>query len=162
MLGVLDAKPKVGYFYIGHSEPSQEYNLFKEMHVSQIMGVPLTVHQNDSVHDVIVQIFMEDTGGGFVLDQDGYLVGLVSRKDLLKASIGGGDLTKLPIGVIMTRFPNITTVLEEELVLEAAEKLVTRQVDSLPVVRPGKDGRLKVVGKFSKTIITRLFLEIKE
>lgn len=119
-------------------------------------------HQKDSVYDVIVQIFMEDSGGVFILDESDYLCGLVSRKDLLKATIGSGDLSKIPIGMIMTRVPNISTVSEDEYVLSAAEKLVAREVDSLPVVEQLENGKMKVIGKLSKTIITKLFLEIKE
>lgn len=162
MIGVLDAKPKVGYFYAGRKESNSEYNLYKDMKVSDIMGIPHMAHQKDSVYDVIVQIFMEDSGGVFILDESDYLCGLVSRKDLLKATIGSGDLSKIPIGMIMTRVPNISTVSEDEYVLSAAEKLVAREVDSLPVVEQLENGKMKVIGKLSKTIITKLFLDIKE
>ncbi|EFR45043.1 helix-turn-helix transcriptional regulator [Streptococcus pseudoporcinus] len=162
MLGLLDAKPKVGYFYIGLENQRNEYYHFKDMRVSDIMGIPLTSHQGESVYEVIVKIFMEDAGCAFILDDDGFLCGVVSRKDLLKASIGGGDLSKIPIGMIMTRVPNIATVLESDVVFEATEKLVQRQVDSLPVIRLAENGKARVVGKFSKTIITKLFLELKE
>ncbi|XCY71021.1 helix-turn-helix transcriptional regulator [Streptococcus iniae] len=135
MLGLLDAKPKVGYFYQGETTVLQALKPTEPLRVSDVMGIPVTAHQNDSVYDVIVSIFLEDTGGIFILDKDDYLCGVVSRKDLLKAAIGGGDLTKLPIGMIMTRIPNITTVAENESVKEATQKLVSREVDSLPVVR---------------------------
>ncbi|VTS43509.1 DNA-binding protein [Streptococcus porcinus] len=162
MLGLLDAKPKVGYFYVGLENQKNEYYHFKDTKVSDIMGIPLTSHQADSVYEVIVKIFMEDAGCAFILDDDGFLCGVVSRKDLLKASIGGGDLSNIPIGMIMTRVPNIATVLESDFVFEATEKLVQRQVDSLPVIRLVENGKALVVGKFSKTIITKLFLELKE
>ncbi|MGT2721923.1 helix-turn-helix transcriptional regulator [Streptococcus porcinus] len=162
MLGLLDAKPKVGYFYVGLENQKNEYYHFKDTTVSDIMGIPLTSHQADSVYEVIVKIFMEDAGCAFILDDDGFLCGVVSRKDLLKASIGGGDLSNIPIGMIMTRVPNIATVLESDFVFEATEKLVQRQVDSLPVIRLVENGKARVVGKFSKTIITKLFLELKE
>ncbi|RLU28034.1 transcriptional regulator [Streptococcus iniae] len=161
MLGLLDAKPKVGYFYQGETTVLQALKPTEPLRVSDVMGIPVTAHQNDSVCDVIVSIFLEDTGGIFILDKDDYLCGVVSRKDLLKAAIGGGDLTKLPIGMIMTRIPNITTVAENESVKEATQKLVSREVDSLPVVRliDQDPKKMQVVGKFSKTIITRLFLD---
>ncbi|WKZ90566.1 helix-turn-helix transcriptional regulator [Streptococcus iniae] len=161
MLGLLDAKPKVGYFYQGETTVLQALKPTEPLRVSDVMGIPVTAHQNDSVYDVIVSIFLEDTGGIFILDKDDYLCGVVSRKDLLKAAIGGGDLTKFPIGMIMTRIPNITTVAENESVKEATQKLVSREVDSLPVVRliDQDPKKMQVVGKFSKTIITRLFLD---
>lgn len=161
MLGILDAKPKVGYFYQGEASILQALSTTDTLRVSDVMGIPVTAHQNDSVYDIIVSIFLEDTGGIFILDKDDYLCGLVSRKDLLKAAVGGGDLTKVPIGMIMTRIPNLTTVFEDEPIKMAAEKLVKREVDSLPVVRLiDKDPKkMQVVGKVSKTIITRLFLD---
>lgn len=162
MLGLLDAKPKVGYFYQGETTVLQALKPTEPLKVSDVMGVPVTAHQNDSVYDITVSIFLEDTGGIFILDKDDYLCGVVSRKDLLKAAIGGGDLSKLPIGMIMTRTPNITTVAEDESVKEATQKLVSREVDSLPVVRliDQDPKKMQVVGKFSKTIIARLFLDI--
>lgn len=162
MIGLLDAKPKVGYFYVGIKDEKKEYTYFKDLKVSDIMGVPLIVHQTESVYDVIVKIFMEDAGCAFIQDKKDSFCGVVSRKDLLKASIGGGDLSKIPIGMIMTRVPNVTTVLEEESIFDAIEILVNRQVDSLPVVRLSEDGKTQIVGKLSKTIITKLFLEIKD
>ncbi|WP_306452571.1 helix-turn-helix transcriptional regulator [Streptococcus dysgalactiae] len=162
MLGILDAKPKVGYFYQGEGILATAQTSIRDVKVSDVMGIPITAHQDDSVYDVIVSLFMEDSGGVFVLDKDNYLCGLVSRKDLLKAAIGGSDLTKLPIGMVMTRVPNVTTVLEDASVSQAADLLVKREVDSLPVVRldPDFPDKMTVVGKLSKTIISRLFLEL--
>lgn len=164
MTGILDARPKVGYFYLGEGDFSNENNSMKKMKVSEVMGVPLTARQEDSVYDVIVNIFLEDSGGVFITDEEELLCGVVSRKDLLKATVGGSDINKLPIGMIMTRVPNIATVLEDDLVSLAAKKLVKREVDSVPVVRyvDGDKNRMKIVGKISKTSITRLFVEITE
>lgn len=162
MLGILDAKPKVGYCYQGEGILPASQSTIRNTRVSDVMGVPLIAYQEDSVYDVIVSIFIEDSGGVFILDKDHYLCGIVSRKDLLKVAIGGGDLNKMPVGMIMTRMPNLTTVMESDLVVDAAEQLVNREVDSLPVVRLDKQDPMKmtVVGKLSKTIITRLFLEL--
>ncbi|WMI53756.1 helix-turn-helix transcriptional regulator [Streptococcus agalactiae] len=164
MLGIIDAKPKVGYFYLGQYHASIGTSHFEKMTVSEIMGIPLTVHQKDSVYDVIVHIFMEDAGCAFILDDDDFLCGVVSRKDLLKTSIGGGDLSKMPIGMVMTRMPHVTTVLENESLFAVADKLVSRKVDSLPVVRRDKQypEKFKVIGKLSKTILASLFLEIRD
>ena len=158
MTGILDARPKVGYFYLG------ENSSMKKMKVSEVMGIPLTARQEDSVYDVVVNIFLEDSGGVFIIDEQDYLCGVVSRKDLLKATVGGSDITKLPVGMIMTRVPNIATVLEDDLVSQAAKKLVKREVDSVPVVKyiDGDKEKMKIIGKISKTSITRLFVEITE
>ena len=164
MTGVLDARPKVGYFYVGEGNFSGENKTMNSTKVSEVMGVPLTARQSDSVYDVIVNMFLEDSGGVFITDDNELLCGVVSRKDLLKATVGSSDINKLPIGMIMTRVPNITTVLEDELIVEAARKLVKREVDSVPVVRyiDGDINKMKIIGKISKTTITRLFVELVE
>lgn len=164
MTGILDARPKVGYFYVGEGNFSNESTSFKQLKVSDVMGVPLTARQSDTVYDVIVNIFLEDSGGVFIIDDDDYLCGVVSRKDLLKATMGNKDIKNDPIGLAMTRMPNIATVLEDNSISDAARMLVTREVDSLPVVmyEDGDIHKMKIVGKISKTSITRLFLELMD
>ena len=104
-------------------------------------------------------MFLSDVGSIFIIDEEESLCGIVSRKDLLKATIGGADMNKMPIGMIMTRTPNIITVEKEERVIIVAKKIIEHEIDSIPVVE-NIDGKTRVVGKISKTNITRLFLEI--
>ena len=69
---------------------------------------------------------------------------------------------KVPVGIIMTRMPNIVFVEEDDTVISAAKKIIDHEVDCLPVVRKEiKDIKesYKVVGKVSKTNITKLFVE---
>lgn len=164
MTGILDARPKVGYFYAGEGEFLDTRSSMKNVKVSDVMGIPLTARQSDTVYDVIVNIFIEDSGGVFITDEEDFLSGVVSRKDLLKATIGGTDITKIPIGMIMTRMPNIATVEEDTYIRDAASILSKREVDSLPVVRyaDADKQKMKIVGKVSKTLITRLFVEMTE
>ena len=68
-------------------------------------------------------------------------------------------MNKMPIGMIMTRTPNIVTVGREDKVVLAAKKIIEHEVDSIPVVEQ-VDNNIKIVGKISKTNITKLFLEI--
>ncbi len=70
------------------------------------MSKPVTVNENTMVYDAIVYLFLNDVGTLFV-ENNGILVGAVSRKDFLKIAIGGTDIHKVPVGVIMTRMPNI-------------------------------------------------------
>ncbi|HHX87239.1 MAG TPA: CBS domain-containing protein, partial [Firmicutes bacterium] len=95
----------------------------------------------------------------FVVDEEGYLQGVVSRKDLLKAAIGTPDLSRVPVAVIMTRMPNIFTADPEDDILSAAKKIVDYQVDALPVVREVSPEKLKVIGKVTKTNLVRLLAE---
>ena len=110
MAGILDARPRVGYFYTGRTMNSFISEKIASIKVDEIKAVPIVINEELSVYDAIVMLFLEDVGTLFVLDGDGNLPGLVSRKDLLKIAIGNADIHKIPIGVIMTRMPNLITV----------------------------------------------------
>lgn len=162
MSGILDARPKVGYFYSGKEALSFFSEQIKNMTVSDIKSVPIAVDEQTTVYDAIVTLFLEDVGSIYVTS-DGLLTGVVSRKDFLKNAIGGINLNTIPVGVIMTRMPNIITILPDENVLNAAIKIIEHQVDSLPIVEEveidDKKG-YKVIGKVSKTNIVRIFVDL--
>ncbi|GAB6179033.1 hypothetical protein JCM14036_03520 [Desulfotomaculum defluvii] len=65
------------------------------------------VPENCTVYDAVVTMFLEDVGTLYVVREGGLLEGVVSRKDLLKTTLGEHDINKLPLGVIMTRMPNV-------------------------------------------------------
>lgn len=163
MSGILDARPKVGYFYSGKSDINLFSQRVKNIPVSDIMSVPAFATEETSVYEAIVSLFLEDVGTVFVISSKGYLAGVVSRKDFIKSAIGGIDINKVPIGMIMTRKPNIVTVMQDENALQAAMKIIEHEVDSLPVVEKetveGKE-QLKIVGRVSKSNITKLLVEL--
>ena len=108
-------------------------------------------------------MFLEDVGSIFVVEPGGILRGVVSRKDLLKAAMGSRDLQKIPVKVLMTGMSKMIMTDPEEPVLAAAKKLVDGEIDSLPVVRPlgaEADKAFEVVGRVTKTNITRLLVEM--
>ena len=161
MTGILDARPKVGYFYTGVSQINLLGNDIKEKKVEDMMGMPVVVKKDVSLYDVIVEMFLSDVGSIFIIDDQENLCGVVSRKDLLKATIGGLDINKMPIGMVMTRTPNVVTVEREDSIVLAARKIIEHEIDSIPVVDSDKDNHtMKVIGRISKTNITKLFLEI--
>jgi len=165
MTGILEARPRVGYFFTGKVPQSLISTRIKEITVDKIKAVPVIITENTSVYDAIVTLFLTDVGTLFITGEDGYLSGLVSRKDLLKISIGKADIHKIPVGIVMTRMPNIITVTPDESIYEAAKKIVDHQVDALPVVKvvvEGNQEKFKIVGKITKTIITKLFVELVE
>ena len=159
MTGILDARPKVGYFYSGINKLNLVGDDIKNKKVEEIMSIPVIAKKDDSLYEVIVNMFLSDVGSIFIIDEEESLCGIVSRKDLLKATIGGADMNKMPIGMIITRTPNIITAEKEESVIIVAKKIIEHEIDSIPVVE-NIDGKTRVVGKISKTNITRLFLEI--
>ena len=164
MSGYLEAKPRVGYTYKTDGAHNQIKKILNMYRVKDIMSMAVVVKEKCSIYDAIVTLFLEDTGSIFVVDEDNYLVGLVSRKDLLKTTLGQVDIHQMPVSVIMTRMPNLITATGEDTVVEAVKKIVEHEVDSLPVVKrfigmPGEES-LEVVGRITKTNITRLFLDL--
>ena len=133
----------------------------EKKYIHEIMGPVVSVESNLSVYDTILQIFAKDVGTIFITEGEN-LVGIVSRKDLLKIAIGKTDINKVPINVIMTRMPNIIYCEENDEIVEVVKKLIEHQIDSLPVLKI-KEVRgkkvYKIVGRVTKTNITKLFLE---
>ncbi|MTI66007.1 MAG: helix-turn-helix transcriptional regulator [Firmicutes bacterium] len=163
MSGILDARPKVGYFYSGKSNINLFLDKINSIKVSEIKSVPVVVDEETTVYDAIVTLFLEDVGTIFVIT-DGLLSGVVSRKDFLKNAIGGIDIHKIPVGVIMNRMPNIVLTFPDESILDAAIKLIDHEIDSVPVVEEiqndNKVKGYKVIGRISKTNITNVFVDL--
>ncbi|WP_339063710.1 helix-turn-helix transcriptional regulator [Tepidibacillus marianensis] len=161
MAGYLDARPRVGYFYSGKKGNQILKESLSKMLIKDFKAVPVVIKEETSVYDAIVTMFLEDVGTLYVVKDRGTLAGIVSRKDLLKAAIGKQSLQELPISVIMTRMPNIITCKMDDSLIDAANKLIQYQIDSLPVVKPLEDGQgMEVVGRVTKTTIAKAFVEL--
>ena len=161
MSGMLDAKPKVGYVFSNRKNKISIGENTLTTKVKDIMSKAVVVGENTMVYDAVLELFLNDSGTLFI-ENDGFLVGAASRKDFLKTAIGSSDMHKVPVGIIMTRMRNIVFVEEDDSVISAAKKIIDHEVDCLPVVRKEiKDIKesYKVVGKVSKTNITKLFVE---
>ncbi|SFE29147.1 helix-turn-helix transcriptional regulator [Alteribacillus iranensis] len=160
MAGFLDARPRVGYFYTGKSGSQLLTEKLKKITVQEYQSIPVVVHEESSVYDAISSMFLEDVGTLFVVNKKSALVGVLSRKDLLRASIGKQDLESLPVSIIMTRMPNITVCEKDDLIMEVANKLIEKQIDALPVVKKRKSGDYEVIGRVTKTNITKLLVDL--
>src|SRR5690606_26275470 len=110
----------------------------------------VVVREDVSVYDAISQMFLDDVGTLFVVDKNSCLAGVLSRKDLLRTSLGNQDLNAIPVHIIMTRMPNITYCLRNDSLIQAANRLINQQIDALPVVEEQPEG-YKVVGRLTKT-----------
>ncbi|MCM3765317.1 helix-turn-helix transcriptional regulator [Neobacillus niacini] len=161
MAGFLDARPRVGYFYTGKSGTQLLTENLQKIHVKDYQSIPVVVNENVSVYDAICTMFLEDVGTLFVVDTNSLLVGVVSRKDLLRASIGKQELITIPVHIIMTRMPNITMCERDDLLIDIARKLIEKQIDAIPVVRKTDKG-YEVIGRITKTNITKAFVALGE
>jgi DeoR family transcriptional regulator, catabolite repression regulator len=162
MAGYLDARPRVGYFYSGKTGTQLLTENLKKILVRNYQSIPVVVNENVSVYDAIVTMFLEDVGTLFVIDENTHLVGVLSRKDLLRASIGKQELSSIPVNIIMTRMPNITTCQKDDLLIDVAKSLIEKQIDAVPVVNVTENGDLEVTGRITKTNITKAFVALAE
>ncbi|WP_277423837.1 helix-turn-helix transcriptional regulator [Staphylospora marina] len=162
MAGLLDARPRVGYFYSGKTANQLLGEHIRNLYVKDYKSRPVAVREDSSVYDAICTMFLEDVGSLVVVKKEGHLAGVVSRKDLLQAAMGKQDLQSMPVGVIMTRMPNIITCGPEDTLYFAALQMMRHQVDSLPVVRkdPERPDEPEVIGRISKTTIVKAFVEL--
>lgn len=164
MSGFLGAKPRVGYTYKHKGIGTEIRSRLNQYRVKDIQSLPVIVKEKCSIYDALVTLFTEDVGTIFVVGEEGYLSGVVSRKDFLKTTLGQADVHAMPVSVIMTRMPNIVTTHLDETVVDAVKKIVEHEVDSLPVVKtyidPDTEEKLEIAGRITKTNIARLFLDL--
>lgn len=161
MSGILDARPRVGYFFTGKSGHNLVVNKISSISVGELKTIPIVLDESTSIYDAIVFMFLENVGSIYIISNN-ILSGVISRKDIIRAAMGGIDLHKIPVGVIMTRMPNIICVKSEDSLLSAARKLIEHEIDSLPVIEViHEDNKeYKVIGRITKTTITRFFVEL--
>ncbi|MCA0986079.1 helix-turn-helix transcriptional regulator [Alkalihalobacillus algicola] len=159
MAGYLDARPRVGYFYTGKTGSQLLTEKIKKIKVDDYKSIPVVVQENTSVYDAICSMFLEDVGTLFVVNKKAHLVGVLSRKDLLRAALGKQDLQSIPVTIIMTRMPNITVCLQDDMLIEVANRLIEKQIDALPIVKEDAEG-MEVIGRITKTNITKALVDL--
>lgn len=157
MTGILDARPKVGYFYTGLDFQPLLADQFRSMTVSDLMASPINISAKTTVYEATTTMFLYDNGSLYVTEDDSQrLLGLISRKDLLRSVATHGNPNEVAVALIMTRMPNIIVVTPQTPLLEAGQLLVDHRVDSLPVVNNLEDQQ--VLGKLTKTHLVDCFV----
>lgn len=157
MTGLLDARPKVGYFYTGQTVEPLLFEKLYHTKVAEVMIPPLLISQTVSVYEAVTTLFMYDVGSLYVKNDQDELIGILSRKDLLRFAISNAAPEKTPVAMIMTRMPNIVTITPAETILTAGTLLGRHEVDTLPVVDPQEPK--KVIGKITKTRLMNYFIQ---
>jgi CBS domain-containing protein len=163
MSDILEARPKVGYFYSGKSISNIGYDSIRSIKVAEIKATPVVVEENTTVYDAIVTLFLMNVGTIFVQNK-GALTGVVSRKDFIKIAIGNNDIRNMPVAMIMTRMPNVIYTVDTENAFDVVERLIAHDIDSLPVVEPFRseddEEVFRITGKVSKTRIAKLLYDM--
>ena len=161
MSGFLDARPRVGYFYTGKETNDVIALKVNNILVRDVQSLPILITTTTSIYDAIVKMFLEDVGTLYVIDSEQSLEGVVSRKDLLKGSMSFDDIENTPVSAVMTQKPGITMCYPDDLLLYVAKQIIDRQIDSLPVVKE-TNGKIEVIGRITKTNITKVFVNLME
>ena len=147
LVGILKATPKIGYTYSGLDLETLFFFDTFQKEVAEIMTSPVLVTHDSYIQDAIITLFMYDADVLYVIDEDKLLLGIMSRKDLLRASLNS-SIQITPVAVCMTRMPHIITCTKD---LEAAALLQDHAIDSLPVVDEENDR--KIVGTVTKSVL---------
>ncbi|MFO7815780.1 MAG: helix-turn-helix transcriptional regulator [Halanaerobiales bacterium] len=155
MLKILDAKPNVGYYLIQKDYELKEIETLYNRKAKEIMTKPIQVDEETNIYDTIVKMFLEDVGSIVVVNDEEKIRGVISRKDLLKMSIGQSNLKKTPVSLAMTRRPKIISVSPDSTFIDAARKIRQHKIDFLPVI-DSNDG---VIGRISKTTIIKALVD---
>ena len=161
MSGFIEARPRVGYFYSGKSKNKIINEKLRKYVVKDYMSHPVVIKENMTVYDAICTIFLEDVSTLFITNENNDFVGVCSRKDLLRASMIGEDIHTMPISVNMTRMPHVSYLKKNRNSLFMLQiKMIDKEIDSLPIVRPKENDKFEVIGRISKTTITKLFVSL--
>lgn len=154
--GILEAKPKVGYAFNESPSKALSYAKLYAEPIENILQHPTEIRENATLTEAVNTLFIEDVGSLYVIGNNQELVGLISRKDLLRATLNNTNASLTLASTVMTRMPNIFTVTPDMSVIETGRLLLERKVDSLPVV--DKHDPTKVVGKITKNRIFQHFI----
>ncbi|MBP2619825.1 CBS domain-containing protein [Streptococcus panodentis] len=150
LVGILKATPKVGYTYSGSDlETLFFFDTFRA-NVADIMTSPVLVSHDSFIQDAIITLFMYDADVLYVIDEEQLLLGILSRKDLLRASLNT-NIDSTPVAVCMTRMPHIKTCHKDMNILEAAALLQDFAIDSLPIV--DEEEERSILGTVTKSAL---------
>ncbi|MGL4402247.1 MAG: CBS domain-containing protein [Fusobacteriaceae bacterium] len=154
--GKIISKHRLGYVLGEIVDKIQD----KDSLAGEVMSLPLTLDEGVSIYEAIVFMFEKDIGTLYLTKRN-FLSGVVSRKDLLKSILGGEELKKAPVYLIMTRCPKVIYALENEKIIDVAKKIIKNEIDSLPIIRMIEDHegmQRQVLGRITKTNITKIFI----
>ena len=156
LVGILKATPKVGYTY---SAPDLEtlffFDTFQKK-IEDVMTSPVLVSHDSFIQDAIITLFMYDADVLYVIDEEKKLLGILSRKDLLRAALNA-NINVTPVAVCMTRMPHIKTCHKDLNILEAAALLQDFAIDSLPVVDDQNEGH--IIGTITKSTLLNFIIQ---
>jgi CBS domain-containing protein len=124
--------------------------------VADVMIRDIKTLRPDQTFADVVSLLAGNSFHHIIIAVNGYLMGVLSDRDVLRQFSRVGDWTAKKVGEIMTT--NSVTVGPQEALSDAADRMLTRRVNCLPVV--AQDGKL--VGLLTSTDIIRLYKTLQQ
>ena len=122
MISVLEARPNVGYYYVGLSPKDQTAEILRSYSVHDVLSQAVIVSPETNLYDTIVTIFTEDVGTIFGLRRFLFTRCCITQGFYCRASIGQTDAHTMPISMIMTPVSKVITVEPSDSLAVAAKK----------------------------------------
>ena len=126
--------------------------ILEKLKVKDYMSKPLTVRPHDTV-ETAYNLMTRELIGGVPVVEDGKLVGIVTRGDIIK--LPEEDRKRIRIGEVMTT--RLVTINPTDTLAEAFRLMISRGVGRLPVVDE-RDGK-KLVGIIARADIGKAIRE---
>lgn len=114
---------------------------------SLIVESPLTISPEASVEQARQRMADIDVGGLVVVDEDNYLLGIVTHRDVLLA-----PNNDIPVNQVMTPRDRLVTASQDETLEEARRKLYEHRIEKLPLV----DGENHLAGLITAQDIVKI------
>jgi IMP dehydrogenase len=102
---------------------------------SLVVESPLTISPEANVEHARQRMAEADVGGLVVVDEENYLLGIITHRDVLLA-----PNDDIPISQVMTHREKLVTASQDETLEDARRKLYEHRIEKLPLV--DTDGRL--------------------
>lgn len=118
-VGILDARELVGYATLRASVLSVDNDALFKLPIAKILLPPTAICQPTSMVLPVTCLFLADVGSLTVLEAAGALVGLISRCDLLRASLLD-RATTYSASIVKPRMPNVEPEPAEQPIMAAS------------------------------------------
>lgn len=121
------------------------------MRVADVMTeASISESSTDTLRDAAHVMWREQTGSLVVLDGDNGLVGIITERDILRATAQSVDVDALTVGEVMTT--SVLTTTADASIYEASRLMAQHWIRHLPVVAGDK-----VVGMLSQRDVMGVF-----